>query len=195
MKKKVIIILTFLSLILCLFFTYESYAKYITSTSEEASMQIARWRILVNNKDIRDENTANAIITPIFEGNDNIASNIIAPTSTGYFDLVIDASEADVSFKYKIDLSVNENSSVKDLVATSYQINTGEKISLAKDNQVIEGTVIHADNINTLTIRVYIIWDDSNEATMDNAKDTEVTKDSSNTAKINVNLTFTQLAN
>lgn len=195
MKKKVIIILTFLSLILCLFFTYESYAKYITSTSEGASMQIARWRILVNNKDIRDENTANAIITPIFEGNDNIASNIIAPTSTGYFDLVIDASEADVSFKYKIDLSVNENSSVKDLVATSYQINTGEKISLAKDNQVIEGTVIHADNINTLTIRVYIIWDDSNEATMDNAKDTEVTKDSSNTAKINVNLTFTQLAN
>lgn len=195
MKKKVIIILTFLSLILCLFFTYESYAKYITSTSEEASMQIARWRILVNNKDIRDENTANAIITPIFEGNDNIASNIIAPTSTGYFDLVIDASEADVSFKYKIDLSVNENSSVKDLVATSYQINTGEKISLAKDNQVIEGTIIHADNINTLTIRVYIIWDDSSEATMDNAKDTEVTKDSSNTAKINVNLTFTQLAN
>ena len=195
MKKKVIIILTFLSLILCLFFTYESYAKYITSTSEEANMKIARQRILVNNKDIRDGNTTNAIITPIFEGNDNIASNIIAPTSTGYFDLVIDASEADVSFKYKIELSVNENSSVQDLVATSYQINSGTKISLTKDNQVIEGTIIHADNINTLTIRVYIIWDDSNEATMDNTADTEVTKDSNNSAKINVNLAFTQLAN
>ena len=187
MKKKVIIILTFLSLILCLFFTYESYAKYITSTSEEANMKIARWRILVNNKDIRDGNTTNAIITPIFEGNDNIASNIIAPTSTGYFDLVIDASEADVSFKYKIELSVNENSSVQDLVATSYQINSGTKIPLTKDNQVIEGTIIHADNINTLTIRVYIIWDDT--------ADTEVTKDSNNSAKINVNLAFTQLAN
>ena len=195
MKKKVIIILTFLSLILCLFFTYESYAKYITSTSEEANMKIARWRILVNNKDIRDGNTTNAIITPIFEGNDNIASNIIAPTSTGYFDLVIDASEADVSFKYKIELSVNENSSVQDLVATSYQINSGTKIPLTKDNQVIEGTIIHADNINTLTIRVYIIWDDSNEATMDNTADTEVTKDSNNSAKINVNLAFTQIAN
>ncbi len=194
MKKKIIIILTFLSLILCLFFTYESYAKYISSTSEEANMQIARWRILVNNKDIRNESTTNAIITPIFEGNDNIASNIIAPTSTGYFDLIIDASQADVSFKYKIILSVNENSSVKDLIATSYQINTGEKISLTKDNQVIEGTIIHADNINTLTIRVYIIWDDSENATMDNTADTEVTKDSNNTAKFNVNLTFTQLA-
>lgn len=194
MKKKIIIILTFLSLILCLFFTYESYAKYISSTSEEANMQIARWRILVNNKDIRNESTTNAIITPIFEGNDNIASNIIAPTSTGYFDLIIDASQADVSFKYKIILSVNENSSVKDLIATSYQINTGEKISLTKDNQVIEGTIIHADNINTLTIRVYIVWDDSENATMDNTADTEVTKDSNNTAKFNVNLTFTQLA-
>ena len=194
MKKKIIITLTFLSLILCLFFTYESYAKYISSTSEEANMQIARWRILVNNKDIRNESTTNAIITPIFEGNDNIASNIIAPTSTGYFDLIIDASQADVSFKYKIILSVNENSSVKELIATSYQINTGEKISLTKDNQVIEGTIIHADNINTLTIRVYIIWDDSENATMDNTADTEVTKDSNNTAKFNVNLTFTQLA-
>lgn len=194
MKKKIIITLTFLSLILCLFFTYESYAKYISSTSEEANMQIARWRILVNNKDIRNESTTNAIITPIFEGNDNIASNIIVPTSTGYFDLIIDASQADVSFKYKIILSVNENSSVKDLIATSYQINTGEKISLTKDNQVIEGTIIHADNINTLTIRVYIIWDDSENATMDNTADTEVTKDSNNTAKFNVNLTFTQLA-
>lgn len=194
MKKKIIITLTFLSLILCLFFTYESYAKYISSTSEEANMQIARWRILVNNKDIRNESTTNAIITPIFEGNDNIASNIIAPTSTGYFDLIIDASQADVSFKYKIILSVNENSSVKDLIATSYQINTGEKISLTKDNQVIEGTIIHADNINTLTIRVYIVWDDSENATMDNTADTEVTKDSNNTAKFNVNLTFTQLA-
>ena len=98
-RKHFIYILAFLSFVLCIFFIQESYAKYLTSTSENASINVARWRILVNNKDIREGNTADAVIVPVFDGNENIASGIIAPTSEGYFDLVIDATEADVSFK------------------------------------------------------------------------------------------------
>ena len=49
-KRYFIYIFTFLSFVLCIFFIQESYAKYLTSTSEKASMNVARWRILVNNK-------------------------------------------------------------------------------------------------------------------------------------------------
>ena len=195
MRKKFIFVLAFLALMLCLFFIQESYAKYLTATSESTTMSIARWRILVNNKDIRDGNSANAVITPIFTGNDNIAANIIAPTSEGYFDLVIDASEADVSFKYKIEISVNNNSSVKDLIATGYQINGGTTIPLDKDNQVIEGNVMYSESTGTINIRVHIIWDDSDSASMDNAMDTEATKIATNSAMMNVNLSFIQIAN
>lgn len=193
MNKKITIPLCIICFLLCLFFIEDTYAKYITSTNESASMNIARWRILVNNKDIRENSTTNAIITPIFNGNDNINSGIIAPTSEGYFDLVIDATEADVSFKYKIEISVNQNSPVKDLIATKYIIDNGNEIPLEKDNATIENTVLHKDNTKPINIRVYIMWDDSDEATMNNDADTEATKQVDNPAKMDVKLSFTQL--
>mgnify|MGYP000298218590 FL=1 len=193
MNKKITIPLCIICFLLCLFFIEDTYAKYITSTNESASMNIARWRILVNNKDIRENSTTNAVITPIFNGNDNINSGIIAPNSEGYFDLIIDATEADVSFKYKIEISVNQNSPVKDLITTKYIIDNGNEIPLERDNATIENTVLHKDNTNPINIRVYIKWDDSNEATMDNDADTEATKQVDNPAKMDVKLSFIQL--
>lgn len=193
MNKKITIPLCIICFLLCLFFIEDTYAKYITSTNESASMNIARWRILVNNKDIRENSTTNAVITPIFNGNDNINSGIIAPNSEGYFDLIIDATEADVSFKYKIEISVNQNSPVKDLITTKYIIDNGNEIPLERDNATIENTVLHKDNIKPINIRVYIKWDDSNEATMDNDADTEATKQVDNPAKMDVKLSFIQL--
>lgn len=191
-RKHFIYILAFLSFILCIFFIQESYAKYLTSTSENASINVARWRILVNNKDIREGNTADAVIVPVFNGNENIASGIIAPTSEGYFDLVIDATEADVSFKYNINFSVNDDSAVSDLVATKYSINNGAIIDLDRDNQSITNEVLQANNNAPIYIRVYVIWDDGENSTMDNTADTEATKNGK-TAKMNVNLSFIQL--
>lgn len=191
MKKK-LILLVVLSIILCLFFVQESLAKYITAANETANISIARWKILVNDEDIRDENTVNTVINPVFLGNDNIAENIIAPTSEGYFDLIIDAREADVSFKYKISMSVNQNSSVKDLVATKYVVNGGEPITMDINNQTIENTVLYGNNNSTINIRVYIVWNDGDGSLMDNSADTLATT-SGNSAMMNVSLNFTQV--
>lgn len=190
--KKRLILLAVLSIILCLFFVQESLAKYITAADETANISIARWKILVNDEDIRDENTVNTVINPVFLGNDNIAENIIAPTSEGYFDLIIDAREADVSFKYKISMSVNQNSSVKDLVATKYVVNGGEPITMDINNQTIENTVLYGNNNSTINIRVYIVWNDGDGSLMDNSADTLATT-SGNSAMMNVSLNFTQV--
>ena len=190
--KKRLILLVVLSIILCLFFVQEFLAKYITAADETANISIARWKILVNDEDIRDENTVNTVINPVFLGNDNIAENIIAPTSEGYFDLIIDAREADVSFKYKISMSVNQNSSVKDLVATKYVVNGGEPITMDINNQTIENTVLYGNNNSTINIRVYIVWNDGDGSLMDNSADTLATT-SGNSAMMNVSLNFTQV--
>ena len=192
-KNTLIIILTFFSLILCIFFIQETYAKYLTSTTEKTELKIARWKILVNNSDIRDNGSASATITPIFDKNDNIAENIIAPTSTGYFDLIIDSSAADVSFMYQIEVTSNENSPVKDLIATDYKINDNAKIALTEENKTIIGSVLQLDNITTTTIRVFIKWEDGETAKMNNEEDTQATK-SNETAKLDIKLKFPQLA-
>lgn len=192
MNKKITFPLAVLCLLLCIFLIQDTYAKYITTTNESANMTIARWKILVNNKDIRENSTTNATITPVFEGNNNIKDNVIAPTSTGYFDLIIDATEVDVSFTYKIEISPSNTSPVKDLIATKYKIDNQEETSLTKDNQVIENTILHKDNTNQINIRVYIMWDDSENSTMNNKEDTETTKEDKE-ATMNVKLSFIQV--
>lgn len=192
MKKKYVIILLFISLCLCLFFIQDSFAKYLTSASETANMNIARWKIIVNNKDIRDNSSSSAIISPVFLGNDNVAGDIIAPGSEGYFDLIIDANAADVSFKYKIDITTDENSAVKDIIAVKYKINNGEEILFTGGNQTIEKSVLHSDNTNVINIRVYIKWNDGDGSEMDNSADTAATQNEVG-AILKVNMNFTQL--
>lgn len=192
MKKKFYLMSLAALLFLCLsaFLVHESYAKYLTLLDETTNIKIARWRIVVNNTDIRDGNTATGIITPVFLPNEHIAENIIAPNSEGYFDLIIDSSNADVSFKYSLSVTTNADSDVQDLVVTGYSINNGTKVE-ASTNPLVENTILYSSGTTTTTIRVFIKWDDSDSASMDNAADTLA---ANGTAKLDISLSFTQLA-
>ena len=170
----------------------DTYSKYLTEASGTTDIAIARWRILVNGQDIRNNADLSQVISPTIYQNNHIASNVIAPRSTGYFDLVIDCRDADVSFEYEIDISPNEDSSVTDLVATGYLIDGGSTVSMDRGD-TISNQVLLSSHTQTISIRVYIEWDDtSNDATMDNEDDTEATK-SGDDALLDVNLSFIQL--
>ena len=86
-KKFTLIILTCISLAILLLVINQVYAKYKSSATGNASIPISRWNIVVNATSIRDNPDLSSKIIPTFPGNENIASNIIAPTAEGYFDL------------------------------------------------------------------------------------------------------------
>ena len=192
MNKKMYVTLAFAMIFLSItvFLIHDSYAKYLTTLNETTNIKVARWRILVNNNDIRANSTATGVITPVFYQNEHISNNIIAPTSEGYFDIIIDSSGADVSFTYNLNVAVNAASAVQDLVVTGYQINNGAVVSEIT-NPLIENTVLYSSRVTNTTIRVFIKWDDSSTATMDNAADTLA---ADGTAKLDVILSFRQLA-
>ena len=192
MKKNICFLLLGACLVILALEVKSTYAKYLTTAEGKGNIAIARWKILVNNEDIRDNKNIENEITPVFPGTEHINENVIAPTSIGYFDLVIDATEADVSFKYKIDISPNEESSVKDLKIIKYVIDDIET-EITNESFSIENTVLHKDNNKIINLRVYIHWDDSENATMNNTEDTNATL--TNNAKLNVKLHFTQLTN
>lgn len=174
--KKLIFILACISLGISLFFIVDVYAKYVTSANGNANIAIARWNIKINQLSIKNNTDFSSVITPIFPGNDNIASDIIAPTAEGYFDISFDFSAADVSFIYNISISSNENSVVQDLVATGYSIDGGPVVEFNDSNRIISDTILYTDNIDTRNLRIYITWDDTSaDATMDNAADTHAT--------------------
>lgn len=176
-----------------------TYSKYVTGTSGNASVRIARWNLTVNNQDIVNNNNFSSVIEPVFPGNSNISSGVIAPTAEGYFDIVIDGSNTDVSFSYTITTSDNANSAVSDLVLSGYSIDGGERQDVTSTNGQISITnsILYNDVDKNVSLRVYFMWNDDsdNGAEMDNDDDTDATKNTNNRALLNVNVTFVQLAN
>lgn len=194
-KKFILVIIACILLALLTFLISQVYAKYITSVTGNASIAISRWNIKVNDLSIKNNDDISAKITPVFPGNDNIAANIIAPTAEGYFDLVFDFSDVDVSFKYDINVTADDTSAVSDLVTTGYSIDGGTRVNFADFNTPISDTIHLADNINSRTIRVYVMWnDDSDTATMNNIDDTASTLKSDSSAVLKVSVALTQVA-
>ena len=205
-----------------IFLFYNTYAKYISSIDSDATADVASWKIYVNNNDVTSGNSFSNIITPVFEGNSNIASGVIAPTAEGYFDLEIDASDTDVSLKYTITTSDNPDSAVSDIIISGYSIDGGERQNIqnitsgvtsdtsmtsevtsstsstsTNDNFKVEGNILYNSQDKDVSIRVYIKWnDDENQgASMTNSQDTAATQGQNNLAKINVNIKLIQIAN
>ena len=192
-QKKLIILLIICLISLLAFVFVQIYAKYLSTATGDASIKIANWNILVNDLSIKQNTDISSSIVPVFPGNENIASNIIAPTAEGYFDLTFDFTETDVSFKYEINTSVSDSSSVKDLVTTGYSIDDGEKQTFDTFNETISETILLDSNIKTRKIRVYILWnDDETTSSMSNEDDTLSTS-SDTPALLHVDISFTQL--
>lgn len=191
--KKILLLLIGICICFLLFYMVQIYAKYLTSAEGSTTLTIANWNILVNNLSIKNNTDISNSIVPVFPGNEHIESGIIAPTVEGYFDLNLDFSNADVSFKYEISVSSDENSSVKDLVATGYSLDDGEKITFENYNEPISEIIELSSNLDTRKIRVYIMWnDDEDSQTMTNDDDTTSTS-SENPPLLNVNVSFTQV--
>lgn len=157
-SKKIILLFIISILLVFLFFLLrQTYAKYKTAVTGNASIAISRWDIKVNSQSIKNNDDISAKIQPVFLGNDNIASNIIAPTAEGYFDLAFNFKDVDVSFKYDINVSSDESSAVSDLVATGYSVDGGEKITFNNFNSPISETFALANKPEERTIRIYIM--------------------------------------
>ena len=190
LNKKIVLLLAMVSLFLCIVTLQDTYAKYTSAVSETTRISIARWRILVNDYDIRSNSETTNLITPVFNGNANIASGVIAPTATGYFDIVVDATDTDLSFSYNITISNTQDSLVSDIVVRSCTLN-GQTLTIS--NNTITGNILLSDQ-RVNTFRVNIEWNDGTGQTMSNSEDTSTTLDEDPVAKVNVNAHFTQLA-
>lgn len=194
-KKTLFFIFILIFLLIISFIIVDTYAKYLSSASSSANVSIAKWNIKVNNVTIKDNTDISSTITPVFPGNENIASNIIAPTAEGYFDLELDIQDVDVSFNYTITSTVAESSSVKDFSIVGYSIDDGPKIEFqTNDEKTISEDILLNDDIQNRKIRIYIKWIDDDSQTMDNADDT-LAAVSNNPAIFNVTINFLQIAN
>lgn len=184
-KRKIIFFVALMSLFYCVTFMQDTYAKYVSSTSAIADLTIARWSILINNQDVVNESDFSETISPVFAGSANIRSDVIAPTASGYFEIILNGENTDVSFSYTISIDTSD-CVIEDLVITSYQIGNTTYTYNGND---ITGNILLNDASRTQTIRFNVEWNDSAlTETMDNADDTAVVAEETAAFDINVNL-------
>ena len=191
-NRKFRFIIAFALLCLLLEMVQTSYAKYVSSASATGRFTIAEWTFKVNNIDVVSGSNFSNTLVPTYDTNANISTGVIAPTSTGYFDLVIDSSRVDVSYNQTITISKGDDNTITDLKITGYKINNSETIVFTGNTNTITTTHNLSDPNTTNTYRIYIEWFDGTGETMNNAADTEAA--SNGVASVTVDLNFTQKA-
>ncbi len=202
MSKKIKIILILLTLSVTLSFMSDTYSRYVVNTNSNVEMSFANWQILVNNSDITDGTATSLAITPVIEENENIKDNTIAPSSKGYFDILINPSNVEVSFKYEVSFKVlNEN--LTDIKILKYAILDesyieGETTIQSQDivDNVIAGTLRYDNKTEgfvhkPFTIRVYFEWLEGENESMNDEQDTEIGIDATtNGTKLQIETTL-----
>ena len=210
MKTRIKLLLIIVTLAVTMSLMSNTYSRYVADTTGNLEVQLATWKILVNESDISSGNVSSVELTPIIEKNDNVASNKLAPSSEGYFDIQIDPSNTEVTFDYIISLEVlNEN--VPDLLISEYAIineEEKEEDNIQKttiENNEIRGTMFYKNvasgsdesfEFKPFTIRVYFEWYDGETASMNDEADTLVgTSQENETLQIRANIKFEQNIN
>ena len=187
--NMILTLLIVLGLILIFLFR-TSFAKYKKEVIGKVNAEVADWTIKINTEDIRGKRVLTNAITPTFEGDTYTKANVVAPGSTGYFDLDIDATNADVSFNYTITATTASESDVSDIIIERYKINDAGEVAY-NSAAGITGTITR--NTPSTRIRVFIKWNDTGTQSMDNAADTTAGTTPNAKAIIDVNIHLIQV--
>lgn len=192
-NRKFRLLLACLSLLLLIDMMQDSFAKYVSTAEANGNFTIARWAFMVNQQDVLNNSDFSTTIIPTFDADQNIAAGVIAPTSTGYFDVTIDSTNVGVAYDEEISLSNGTNSTVTDLIFTGYKLNNGNTIAFQNSTNpsfTISHSLNEQNRVNTY--RFFIEWRDGQGENMNNSADTQASKNGS--AAVKINLRFIQRA-
>lgn len=205
-KIKIIQILCLISLIITIFFIQKTYARYFEQVDTTYNTNIKRWLVKVNDMVIHDTETLNEVIEPIFTRSDNINPDILVPGQTGYFEMLIDYTDVDVTFEYEFSIEQLNETPLEDFEIYGYEIwdiVDGTK-TIIETNQTseIKGVINPIDEVNSVgekkrEYKILFRWNDGEENSMDNKADTQFRGEQQEdnlhtTLKYKAMMTFTQ---
>ena len=110
-KKLLIVILFVISLIINILCIRSTLAKYQELVDTDYQVNIRKWLISVNEKDIQDEEMLmSTVLQPTLIENEHMKEGVIVPGREGYFEIDLDYTKVDVPFEYTFEIQhLNEN--------------------------------------------------------------------------------------
>lgn len=184
-KKAIRLLLIILIIVLFLTVLRSTYSKYVTSYDKQTGVGLLSWNIKLNNQKIIDNVTFTNTLSVVFEQNEHIADNVIAPTKRGTVDLILDSTGTQVPYQYDVQIvgadtgDIPTLDNVPDYKIYAYSINNSTPEQLQDGVQSIVGQILPANDITTPVItyvKLYVEWNDDVDNIMDNAADVAVSK-------------------
>ena len=190
MKNKIIYIVCAIMIFISIYEIKNTYGLFESKKEIDIDKSVAKWNIYINDNNLNTTETF-TIDNFTFQETDTVAKDKIAPGILGWFDILIDARDTQVSIIYEITFDF-----------TSLPSNiTVEKIEEINGREIIKtgpntySNYITLDDINNNvkdTIRVYIKWNNDEE---NNENDTNIGIIKNNSIKIPVAITVSQYLN
>ncbi len=147
--------------VLMVFFTcYEissSFGLFESNQNIVVNSDIGKWEITVNDTAVNSSTTFDVTNVSV-SGEENVEENLFAPGTSGYFDVVINPNDTDVSIRYDLtyrdDMIQNRNIYISNVEVVEGEdvIQTGEK--------TYAGVISLQDILDDeqVVIRFYIVW-------------------------------------
>ena len=135
----------------------ESFGLFESEKLIVVNSDIGKWQILVNNNTI-DQTTSFSVSNIHVSGDNNVRENYFAPGTSGYFDIVIDPNDTDVSIYYEI---VCRTDRITNPQISLTRIENVDKPDLINVRDYTYAGVIPLSDIQndvTTTIRFHVTW-------------------------------------
>lgn len=154
--KRVLLLISLLMLFFTIYLTMDTYALFESNKNYDVSSDIAKFVIKVNGSEAKTEEFV--VDSIAYYENEYVIDNKIAPLVDGYFDIVIDAEDVEVSLRYDIEFDFS-SLSIPGLVISSITELGGNTLVLT-DKDTYSGVITLADMDSSTvnTVRVSISW-------------------------------------
>lgn len=166
--RKIWILLALIMILITAYQINTTYAKYLTQAQGIVEETIGPWVVKINGTNIATEaDVQNFTINDLnYNSNNYVLDGKIAPGLLGYFDVVIDATEASVAVRYDVTIDfeqLNISDSIKFAKLVRVVNGVEDETGIIKTAEsTYTGTISLADieTGTTNTIRVYLGWED-----------------------------------
>ena len=131
----------------------DTYALFETNSNGAKTLDIADWTIYLNEVDVTETRTVTLNDFTYVNGT-HTQANHFAPGSSAYFDLEIDASDAQVSVEYTLAI---DDTQISDYPNINFTITDTDTNTVINDTEY-SGTILLSDQNRTKTLRINLVW-------------------------------------
>ena len=192
MNNKVKIFFSIFAIVLLIFIIIEIYNVYALLYSQEkasVALQLGKWNIEVNNTNVTNGESKTYLIDTInLINSENVKEGKIAPGTKGNFEITMDPTDTQVSFRFDITINSEESNSV----LTIQTITADNDINIVRTGENTYSGIIPLSFIETgKKVNFYVEFEWVNNEDL-NERDTNVGAVSSNTQGIPMIIEFSQ---